>query len=399
METKEKISKYRKILEKSKKNREFSLTQTTLEKLIELEPNNKEIKFELCHYLFVNSNIIKSKKLLEDLLKVDPNNIEYLKFYATQNEILKNPKKAVEIYKKIISLSPEDIFSYINIAKMYNFLGDYKKIIHYSEQGLKIDDKNIIIYNNLIAGLMYQEKFLEAFEYVKKIEILDNMNHSAISLGSYLIEQLGINHKFKFINSPMNYIREFKINNKDNDNFFKDIVKYIGKISNKVWEPRNKSTRKGFQTKDNLFSNNKNDYEIKNIAEIIKSSVKSYLTIFNKSDDYFIKKFPDSVTLKGWSVTLKNSGYQSSHNHPAGWISGVMYIQVPKDLKNDEGKIEFSTHGYDMPIIKSNISTKLFTPEEGKLLLFPSSIYHRTIPFKSNDDRISIAFDIIPKIN
>lgn len=197
----------------------------------------------------------------------------------------------------------------------------------------------------------------------------------------------------------MNYIREFKINNKDNDNFFKDIVKYIGKISNKVWEPRNKSTRKGFQTKDNLFSNNKNDYEIKNIAEIIKSSVKSYLTIFNKSDDYFIKKFPDSVTLKGWSVTLKNSGYQSSHNHPAGWISGVMYIQVPKDLKNDEGKIEFSTHGYDMPIIKSNISTKLFTPEEGKLLLFPSSIYHRTIPFKSNDDRISIAFDIIPKIN
>ena len=61
METKEKISKYRKILEESKKNHDFSLTQTTLEKLIKLEPNNKEIKFELCHYLFVNDNIIKSR--------------------------------------------------------------------------------------------------------------------------------------------------------------------------------------------------------------------------------------------------------------------------------------------------------------------------------------------------
>ena len=35
-------------------------------------------------------------------------------------------------------------------------------------------------------------------------------------------------------------------------------------------------------------------------------------------------------------------------------------------------------------------------PEEGMLIVFPSYIYHRTMPYGSDDPRISIAFDIGP---
>jgi hypothetical protein len=31
------------------------------------------------------------------------------------------------------------------------------------------------------------------------------------------------------------------------------------------------------------------------------------------------------------------------------------------------------------------------------LLLFPSYFYHRTLPFRSAEQRISIAFDVVPK--
>jgi hypothetical protein len=30
------------------------------------------------------------------------------------------------------------------------------------------------------------------------------------------------------------------------------------------------------------------------------------------------------------------------------------------------------------------------------MLLFPSYVYHRTIPFESGEDRISFAFDVVP---
>ncbi|HIO46624.1 TPA: hypothetical protein EYN23_04625, partial [Candidatus Poribacteria bacterium] len=35
-------------------------------------------------------------------------------------------------------------------------------------------------------------------------------------------------------------------------------------------------------------------------------------------------------------------------------------------------------------------------PEPGLLLLFPSYYFHRTVPFKGCEKRISIAFDVEP---
>ena len=33
----------------------------------------------------------------------------------------------------------------------------------------------------------------------------------------------------------------------------------------------------------------------------------------------------------------------------------------------------------------------------GNLCLFPSSLLHHTVPFESEDDRIVLAFDVVPK--
>ena len=95
-------------------------------------------------------------------------------------------------------------------------------------------------------------------------------------------------------------------------------------------------------------------------------------------------------------VLLKKLGNQNSHNHPSGWVSGVVYLKVPKKISGNEGKIEFSTHGYNFPKINSKIKKQVILPQEGSLILFPSLLYHKTIPFVSDEERISIAFDIYP---
>ena len=40
---------------------------------------------------------------------------------------------------------------------------------------------------------------------------------------------------------------------------------------------------------------------------------------------------------------------------------------------------------------------KIVDINKGSLVLFPSSLFHRTIPFISQEERHSIAFDLIPK--
>ena len=102
--------------------------------------------------------------------------------------------------------------------------------------------------------------------------------------------------------------------------------------------------------------------------------------------------------IYAWSINLKKGGELGFHYHHKGWISGSVYLKLPYTRELKEGSIEF---GYNNRNYKENINaeTKVIKPEVGDIILFPSSLSHRVNPFKGNKDdenRISIAFDIMP---
>jgi hypothetical protein len=57
--------------------------------------------------------------------------------------------------------------------------------------------------------------------------------------------------------------------------------------------------------------------------------------------------------------------------------------------------LEFGQPDRDFP---TKLAPALFRvrPEEGLLVLFPSYLYHRTLPFEEDGTRISVAFDVVP---
>ena len=77
-------------------------------------------------------------------------------------------------------------------------------------------------------------------------------------------------------------------------------------------------------------------------------------------------------------------------------MSGVVYLKVLPNLEKKEGAIEFSLNGehYSHP----DSPKIVYQPKIGDIVLFPSSLYHRTIPFSKDIDRISIAFDLMPEL-
>ena len=107
---------------------------------------------------------------------------------------------------------------------------------------------------------------------------------------------------------------------------------------------------------------------------------------------------PERWSLYMWAIVLEAAGHQIPHVHPGGWLSGVYYVQVPNFVAASEnekaGWIEFGRpperYRVDAPTAQS------IRPQEGQMLLFPSYMYHRTIPFDDTGTRISIAFDIMP---
>lgn len=104
--------------------------------------------------------------------------------------------------------------------------------------------------------------------------------------------------------------------------------------------------------------------------------------------------------LTAWSIVLQGGGgYQASHIHPSAWLSGVYYVRVP-DIVDDvaaeqAGWIEFGQPSEEFHWTRSP-PVRAVRPKPGLLVLFPSYIFHRTIPYDNNGTRISVAFDVLP---
>lgn len=99
-----------------------------------------------------------------------------------------------------------------------------------------------------------------------------------------------------------------------------------------------------------------------------------------------------------WSVRLSQSGFHSDHVHTAGWISSALYISLPEDVENPvrpDDRDGWLSLGQCRDLVPALEPVKLIQPAAGKLVLFPSTMWHGTRPFSSGE-RLTVAFDIAP---
>ena len=112
----------------------------------------------------------------------------------------------------------------------------------------------------------------------------------------------------------------------------------------------------------------------------------------------FLAAPPEKFTLTVWAVLLPAQGYQTAHIHPDAWLSGVYYAQVPAAVAETESHAGWIAFAETAAMLdgKPDPAARLIQPEEGLMVLFPSYFYHGTIPFETDEMRISVAFDLMP---
>ena len=155
---------------------------------------------------------------------------------------------------------------------------------------------------------------------------------------------------------------------------------------------RNKTTKFGFQTDDTVFQTGPACCELE---KILHNALDAYYQKFCESDSFFIELWPQEYKLAGWFVKLVKKGFQKAHIHPSGLLSGIIYIKTITNAKDNEGAIEFTLHDGQLPTLKEPVPRILHQPKIGDIVLFPSSLYHKTIPIKQDQERSVIAFDLL----
>ena len=133
------------------------------------------------------------------------------------------------------------------------------------------------------------------------------------------------------------------------------------------------------------------------IESIIRAEIEKYRIQFKDSEEGFIKNWPASYEIKGWLVCMQSGGELAPHMHDIGWITGSIYINVPTKLKNDSGNLVLCLSDKEHVLGVEATHQSIIDVVTGSLCFFPSSLHHYTIPFKDKDERIVLAFDVIPK--
>ena len=155
--------------------------------------------------------------------------------------------------------------------------------------------------------------------------------------------------------------------------------------------PLDQTLRSGTQTSPNLkFVNSP---AIKSFFETVEKPIAEYLSAIGRNKNHpFLRRNSGQFRIRsGWSVLLGAGGHHVNHVHPEGWISSSYYVDVPKP-NGREGNIVFGQPPIDMGL-KEEHEIK---PEPGRLVLFPSYLWHGTIPISGTESRLTLPIDIMP---
>jgi tetratricopeptide (TPR) repeat protein len=96
-----------------------------------------------------------------------------------------------------------------------------------------------------------------------------------------------------------------------------------------------------------------------------------------------------------WSVRLSGGGHNVAHSHPLGWISSAFYVALPAQAERGSPPAGHLALGAPPPELGLDLAPyRTIAPAIGKLVLFPATLWHGTLPYPAGE-RLNIAFDII----
>jgi hypothetical protein len=171
---------------------------------------------------------------------------------------------------------------------------------------------------------------------------------------------------------------------------------------NRLHDPRGhallfQSLRNGTETTQDLSRST--DPVIQALFRAFAEPIRHYLDHVGTGNDPLRRRNNGRWRFNGsWSVRLHSSGFHTNHTHPRGWISSACYIELPDcmaDAQGDQGVLTFGEPGIaTTPQLAAEYSVR---PQVGMLVLFPSYFWHGTVPFRSNQARLTVAFDAVPE--
>ena len=358
-----------------------------------LEPDNPAIHSNLASALSDLGLLSEAVSGYSEAIRLQPD------FAAAHNNMgnvltkMGRMEEAAICCKKALDINPDYKEAYCNLGVACLSLGQVEEAIANFERGDADGANDTASYNLMVC--YYRLKNLQKFcDHMGRVSKNQKFNFKIASLCAFVENQTGITNTYKFCEDPLDLVSVYNLLDTGRISTA-DIQALESSIRSKVGSEQSKPNLVigGLQSSGNLFAENSRITEI--LEPQIRLCIADFLQQHRDAGGRLIEHWPDNYSLQAWFVRLMTGGEIRAHTHE-GWLSGVFYVRVPPNKENNAGNIEFTLVRDDLPAIHQDIPNKICTSLSGRLILFPSSLPHRVIPFSEDYERLCISFDMIP---
>ena len=331
--------------------------------------------------------------------------------------------KAISCFKMSMFASPGFVDAFTNLGITLSEIGREEEAISYFKKALKSKHRNARVHHNfglvlyklgrykeaenhfILSSLKKSRYYLLRCQFLRGDQKLfhrtldqllqKNEVHPIIgSLCDRASQRFGILRKNPFCDDPIKNFKKIDLAQKYD--FKEKFIKPISEIlnHNQLSFKEQKLLKGGRQTDGNLFLNHQKT--MSGIQDMINQEIDSYRRSPCRSHQSFIKNWPDKYKLLGWLIQMENHGELKPHMHDEGWLSGCIYINVPPKETAKSGNLVICLDDDRSSFNQDENTKKVIHVKTGDLCLFPASLLHYTIPFKSTEARVVMAFDVVP---
>lgn len=370
------------------------------EQAIELDPTNLSALVNLGGLLVRLDRVIEAEKCFQRAIELDPDlagAYEGLGFALVRQQ---RKDEALSAFERAVALNPDSPMAQANLGGLYLAKGRHAVAVPCFQKAVALVPDSTDLHTNLAVALHAGGALDDALEAYEAALRLDPDNARALGAKGVVLDRLGRAAEAAEIFDYDRLLRSKRLGEVPGypslAAFNTALADQVGRHPSLMADRPGRTTRHGQQTGD-LFAEPSGP--VGQLDELIREAVAGYFAAEAVTGHAFGPRRPARWHIYGWATVLNSGGYQAPHNHPSGVLSGVYYVKLPEGIAADDGSTEgFLEFGRPNEEFGSEppANLRLVRPEEGLMVLFPSRFWHRTIAYFSDENRISIAFDVTP---
>ena len=367
----------------------FDAAENILKRALDLAPSDPDVHHFLGIAAYRSGRFDLATSRLAEAIRLAPT---YAEAHNNLGIILLEGRQldqAAARFECAIKLKPNYAAAYANLGNARRQLGELDAAIASYRRAIAINGNHKEAHYWLAGVLISKGDFDAATQICRDCLRIDPLCQHALAYSSIAAFGLAKEESYDF----SNMIAKMQIN-VDAAALNKSLIADIRTHPTLKWEPYDRVTRGGWVTRDLLSAPTPS---IDKFESALRCSIDEYIKSMPLRPGHpFFGTAPTNYRLTLIASILQDGGRHPPHVHEGAWLSGVYYAQIPPTINASDdmylGWLEFGRPNVSLPA-ELDLPIYRIAPEAGTIVMFPSYMFHNTVPYLGPGERIGVAFD------